>query len=70
MTKLSECRNEVDPFFSDWQEIDGKIYATCTKLPCPIVAPFTGVLPRGGGRVIRSPRILFEEMSDYLGDVD
>jgi hypothetical protein len=70
MTKISECRSEVDPFFSDWQETDGKTYATCTKLPCPIIAPFTGSLPRGGGRVINSPRILFEETSDYLGDVD
>jgi hypothetical protein len=66
--RLSENKAEIDQLLALIEEqIEDR-----QQVPraCRIVAPFAGHFPTGGGRVIRSPRILFEEMSDYLGDVD
>jgi hypothetical protein len=63
MLNFSESCNEVDLLFDDCEEIDKEQYETSTKMLCPIIAPFAGLLPSGGGHNIRSPRVLSEMMS-------
>jgi len=38
-------------------------------ISCPVIPRFGGK-SHGSGRVIRCPRILFEETSDFLGEID
>ena len=59
--KPSECRNEIDRLLSDSFEEEEERGESRRNI-CRIVAPFANRLPKGGGRVIRSPRILFEEL--------
>ena len=39
------------------------------SISCPVI-PMFGGNGHGSGRVIRCPRILFEETSDFLGEID
>ena len=66
---LSEQRNEIDRLLAAYAQEEEESEQPRQKR-CGIVAPSHGRFPKRGGRVIRSPRILFEELSDYLGDVD
>ena len=60
--KLSECRSEIDRLLTAYGKEEEDREDTRRKT-CPIVAPFVDRFPNGGGRVIRSPRILFEELA-------
>lgn len=46
------------------QSADNQVFISCPAIP------MFGGNGHGSGRVIRCPRILFEETSDFLGEID